>query len=414
MKKYFLIIAAIIISVATGSALGFKPTHYSMADCSGSLIPYAAPEESYIVPDSLTPVLVNHVGRHGARYPASATFTQSLEGALKKAEASGTITPTGRHLLSLVEYVMKVSDGRWGALDSVGMAEQRGIAFRMYHNFPTLFNGTTVVASSSYTPRCVMSMDSFTHQLDELNNNIEITTTSGRQNSPMLRPFDVNKDYIAWRKKEAWKPPYDAYIAGAIPEAPIKRVLGDNYKLGADWREMALNEYYVLAGMAAMGCEIDVSEYFTQEEYNALWSCFNLRQYLQRTATSVSVIPAEITTPLLSDIITTTQAASEEGYNGPSAILRFGHAETLMPLLSQIDLMGCNYVTDNFNTVAAHWRDFYVVPMAANLQFVLLKSKAGRYYLLTMHNEHPVTLIPGDFRILIPWKDAREYLEGRI
>lgn len=405
MKKIILGLVAFVAMAASAAA-----TRYSMAECSGSLMPYTAPERCFVVPDSLKPVLINHVGRHGARYPAGPSFTQSLETALKKAEALGTITPEGSKLLSLVEYVMAVSKDRWGALDSVGMAEQSGIAMRMYHNFPELFNNTSIVASSSYTPRCVMSMDVFTHQLDELNNHIEITSTSGRQNSPMLRPFDVNKAYLAWRKTDAWKRPYDAYIARIIPDAPLKRVLGENFPLGKDWRDMALNEYYVLAGMAAMGCDVDASEYFTPEEYNAMWSCFNLRQYLQRTATSLSTVPAEITTPLLADIITTTQAATERGYNGPTAILRFGHAETLMPLLSQIHLGGCYYVTNDFNTVSEHWKDFDVVPMAANLQFVLLESNAGRYYLLTMHNERPVTLLSGDKRIIVPWEDAKAFL----
>lgn len=413
MKKFILTIISAFVAFNIAFPSKSSASDFAIADYSGSLTPYPEPVHALVLPDSLKPVFINHVGRHGARYPASPAFTVALEGVLKKADALGTITPTGRKLLDLVNFVKRVSDNRWGQLDSLGKAEQRGIASRMYHNFPKLFNGSRILASSSYTPRCVMSMDEFTHQLDILNNNIEITATSGRQNSPLLRPFDINKDYLAWRKKDAWKPVYDNYIRRVIPDSPLKRALGDDFPFGADWRETALNEYYVVAGMNAMGCEVDVEEFFTPEEYRALWSCFNLRQYLQRTASELSTIPAEIAIPLISDIITTTDAAVAKDYDGPSAILRFGHAETLMPLLSQIQLRGCNYITDDYASVSEHWKDYDVVPMAANFQLILMEGASGRHYLLTMLNESPVPLIPGDRRTIIPWPEARRYLASR-
>ena len=58
-----------------------------------------------------------------------------------------------------------------------------------------------------------------------------------------------------------------------------------------------------------------------------------------------------------------------------TAVLRFGHAETPMPLLSLLKIPGCYYLTNYFDTVAQHWCDFDVVPMAANIQFVLFKAK---------------------------------------
>ena len=44
----------------------------------GSLKPYPAPESLNQYPDSLTPVFINHVGRHGARYPAGPAHTVGL------------------------------------------------------------------------------------------------------------------------------------------------------------------------------------------------------------------------------------------------------------------------------------------------------------------------------------------------
>ena len=159
-----------------------------------------------------------------------------------------------------------------------------------------------------------------------------------------------------------------------------------------------------------MSVEANASDFFTREEYNALWSCFNLRQYLQRTASTVSTVPADIASELLLDLIRTTDGAID-GTNPAKANLRFGHAETLMPLLSLIRLKGCYYMTNYFDTVGLHWRDFYVVPMAANLQMILFKAKrSGRYYLRVDLNETPVPLQPNSTKLYISWPDARMYL----
>ncbi|MDE6269696.1 MAG: hypothetical protein K2M12_02425, partial [Muribaculaceae bacterium] len=91
--------------------------------------------------------------------------------------------------------------------------------------------------------------------------------------------------------------------------------------------------------------------------------------------------------------------------------LRFGHAETLMPLLSLMRLRGCYYLTNYFDTVGLHWRDFDIVPMAANLQLVLFRAnKTGRYYVRASLNERPVPLLPNSEEIYISWTEARNYL----
>ena len=225
-----------------------------------------------------------------------------------------------------------------------------------------------------------------------------------------MRPFDIDNEYLEFRKDKNAMKPYEDFMLQAIPVEPLQRVLGKNYPYDdINVQSLALTEYYVIAGMSAMQVQCDASEYFTSDEYNRLWSCFNLRQYLQRTASTVSTIPADIASPLLANLIETT----DDVVNGKSqlkAMLRFGHAETLMPLLSLMRLNGCYYMTNYFDTVAKNWQDFNVVPMSANLQMVLFKTAKGKYYVRIDHNETPVTLLPNSSSIYIPWEEAREYL----
>ena len=396
------------------SAMAADPTEtdYTCAECQGSLMRYPEISSRVEYPDSLEPVLINHVGRHGARFPASASNCMKLRAALRKADSLGTITPLGRELNALNERVIAAANGQWGALDSLGMAEQRGIATRMYKAFPQLFAGGTVNAISSYSPRVMMSMMSFTHQLDRLNNKPNYLTSTGRVNSPLVRPFDIDEDYIEFRKTDELKDTYNKFFEETCPTTAVSRVLGKNFPFADahEWRDLAITEYYVVAGLSAMGMPSDAEKYFTKSEYNALWSCFNMRQYLQRTATTLSTIPADITSALVLNIIQTTDNFID-GSNPYAVNLRFGHAETIMPLTSLLHLPGCYYMTNYFDTVAMHWKDFYVVPMASNLQFILFKAKkSGRYYVRLDFNEVPTTLIPNNDNIYLPWGVARDYM----
>ena len=412
MNRFLKLLVIGLICVAPSVMSGADPmaTDYPVDDCLGSAKPYPAPEEPSTYPDSLTPVFVNHVGRHGARYLSSAKTTVELTAFLNRADSAGVLAPLGKELLSLARYVADISHNRWGALDSLGMAEQRGFASRMFLALPKLFINGKVNAISSYSPRCVMSMYEFTHQLDRLNNRVELYTASGHQTSPLMRPFDVDKSYIEWSASKEWDAPYNMFFETTAPASPARRLLTDpDFLSNKEALDMSWTEYKVLVGLPAMGMAIDLEKYFTRAELNSLWACENLGHYLRRTATTLSAEPALIASDLLLDLITTTDAAVAGG-NRFNVELRFGHAETLMPLLSLMRLRGCYYMTNYFDTVGLHWKDFDVVPMAANLQMILFRTDKDGWCVRFDLNERALPLFPDSTQIYIPWEDAREYL----
>ena len=203
----------------------------------------------------------------------------------------------------------------------------------------------------------------------------------------------------------------DAYTDSITPA----RKLLDAIMPGAaysdeDATEMAASVYYVVSSLAAMGlADADAAmELLTPDEYNALWRIDNLRQYLSRTQSTISTLPADIAAPLLQDMIDNTDGFIS-GKSNATVRLHFGHAETLMPLLSLMRLPGCYYLTHYFDTVADHWQTFNVVPMAANLQLILMRSRSGRYYVRFDLNERPVSF--GADRVYIPWTQMRAHLQ---
>lgn len=409
--RRIILLALVLTGMMVSYAADPTATNYSWDECQGSARPYPAPKEVVAYPDSLTPIMINHVGRHGARFAASSKHTTVLLAALRDARDKGTLTACGKDLLALTEGVVKITAGRWGALDSLGMAEQRGIASRMCRRYPMLINKHTVEALSSYSPRCIMSMYEFTHQISRMNNKVEIFTSSGRQNSQLMRFFDLSNDYKELCEGTQLSDPIKEFTDANITMAPLRRALGKKYVLPADSADLAMAEYSVLAGLGAMNLQIDNTKYFTKEEFNVLWGISNFRQYIQRTASTVSSVPADIASPLLLDLINTTDKFLADSTSVAPVQLRFGHAETLMPLLSQMRLQGCYYLTNYYDTVGLHWKNFDIVPMAANLQLILFRSKSGKIYVRCDLNEKPVHLIPNDQSLYVEWKKARTYLE---
>ncbi|MCM1356565.1 MAG: hypothetical protein NC212_09210 [Staphylococcus sp.] len=411
MKRLKISLILLVLTVISSQAADPTSTDYTFYECQGSAVPYPTRTvKDLAYPDSLTPVYINHVGRHGARFLSSSKYTKSLLRALHKADSLRTITPMGKELITICKFVEERVAGRWGALDSLGMAEQRAIASRAHAAFRPLFVNQKINAISSYIPRCVMSMDEFTHQLTRLDNKIEIYTSSGRQNSPLMRPWEDDKDYIAFSDSDLWRKVYDEYSERELPQAVALRALGSNYPfVGDEAKDVSMSIYKVLAGCAAMSINVDLQKFFSKAEINALWRVENMHHYLTHSASTLSSAAPDLAVRLLNELIKTMDEAVD-GTNPYSVMLRFGHAETLMPILALMHLPGCYYITNYFDTVALHWRDFYVIPMAANLQMILFKSESGKYYVRTDLNETPVPLIPGRSTIYTPWEAAKEYL----
>ncbi len=409
MLKLYFILLTLLCGLPSYAMAAYNA--YSYTECEGSAMPYPTPDMALrTIPDSLTPVYVNHIGRHGARFLSSENYTASLLSYLNRADSLGTITPTGRKLMDLCHLVITRTDGRWGALDSLGMAEQRGIAARLYALAPDLFHNTNINAISSYVPRCIASMNAFTHQLACLDNNIEITSASGRQNNLLLRPWTDDAGYNAYMDSNEWRTVYNKYVDNTVPDSVAIKIMGTGYPFATDEeKDVAIAVYKVVAGCRAMSIDPVAERFMTLAEYNALWSAANLHHYLTHSASSLSSAPMNMAAALLKELITTMDTAAK-GTNGYSVMLRFGHAETLMPLLALMRIPGCYYITDHWGTVGLHWRDFAVVPMAANLQMILLQSTTGRYYVRIDLNERPVSLIPGNNTLYIPWESAKQYL----
>lgn len=83
----------------------------------GTGLPYYPSGEFAAVPDSLSTIFVNHIGRHGARFLSSSKYTKKV---LNYLHRCGPLSPIGRNMLWLCNRIDSITADRWGALDSIG------------------------------------------------------------------------------------------------------------------------------------------------------------------------------------------------------------------------------------------------------------------------------------------------------
>ena len=362
-----------------------------ICEYAGTSLPYPClgDHEAYQVPDSLEVVYIDHVGRHGARFLSKASYTRDM---LKFLDDAGPLTPAGVRLRALCHRLDSVTAGRYGALDSIGMVEQTGIGDRMSRRgAEALRQLDSVTAIASYVPRCVMSMDMCSHAVIWNHPKTEMGQGSGPRYNTLVRFFDTDSAYLAYDRSNEWKRIWEAYDAKVSPVDAVRRLIPNcNAVSDKKLRKMARVMYKIVAGANAVFGSVDWQAFYTPDEYRRAWQSENLRHYLTYSANGLSLTPSRMSRSLVADIAASLEHASRPGYDGPAMTLRFGHAETLMPLLSQLAVPGCRYVTTDWDRVADHWRDYEVVPMATNLQLLLLRSKGtDRMYVQTLHNEQP-------------------------
>lgn len=375
LKKIYFLLLSLLFLVLPFPAGAFSPL------LDGTMRTYDFRAGDTVVPwgDDMTPVMINYVARHGARFLSSEKKIAAIRDYLLKAGEEGRLTEKGKDFLNLISRVEQATSGRWGALNDVGIAEQQRLAREMTVICSTLLKEGNVEAVSTYVPRVVLSMYEFCHALVQYSSRLEVIASEGREYSPLLRYFETDKEYKEYIEQGPWRSAYDHFKRVNTPVEPVVRMVKgvvDEDEL----QGLTLDAYGVLQSLSAAGIACDASQWFSEDEYRRCWEVTNLKHYYQRSASTFSPLPAQSADPLLENI----KESIEKGFSGEcgeKAILRFGHAETLIPLFALMKLPGC-YAPDCMpDEVASRWNDSEISPLGANLMIVSLKDKVGGEYI---------------------------------
>lgn len=400
----------------------------------GSMMPYdfsACTQVPYL-PDSLKPIYSAYVARHGARFLSGPKKMKKILDALEKGRNAGSLSQTGEDLLKLMYLIKSANEDNWGDLSPTGIAEERKLARRMAGTLPLLaVPGVRMAAISSYVPRAVMTMYQFSNQLTRLNDKMSVRTDEGPQFDSLLCCFIYDKEFAEYRRDGDWKPVYDEFVKRVVSPDPARRLFSSTALSDHDLRNLTLEMYEVLKGNRAAGLPAPTTQWMSVAEYQACYRASNLQHYLRNSVTPLSSVAARATSPLLRRVIADTDSAlavataTAKVFNGllpvgmsqnslligepiPTVNGYFGHAETLLPLLSLIKIPGCFDLPLDYDHLDSCWKIQNITPLGANLLILISRAPSGKYYAAVQLNGRTVKPIKGQPDIVL-WDTLRDY-----
>lgn len=368
--------------------------------------------------EGMTPFYINHLGRHGARFPTSGKALEKVKGALVLAEQEKRLTAKGVELLATVLQLSEAFNGQWGELSPIGEQEQKEIAERMLFRYPELFaDSARIEAIATYVPRCINSMDAFLSGMKKRDSSLVIQRNAGKQYDNFLRFFDLNQPYLHYKEKGGWIPLYESFVRDKIMVAPVMNriFLTSGKETEQESREFVMALFSIAAILPDTGLPFNMKDLFRNEEWYNYWQTQNLRQYMTKSAAPIgNMLPVAIAWPLLSEFIRTTEKAIN-GQSDNRANLRFAHAETVIPFVALMGIGKTDIQVTSSDSVSTYWKDYDIAPMAANVQWILYHDENSQVWIKVLLNEKEVSIPVVTSRFpYYRWEEVREFLEQRI
>lgn len=354
-----------------------------------SYFAYPEPPALAKAPKGLTPVYLSHYGRHGSRW---LTEDARYERVLAEFQ-SNALTDYGKDVLRRLNVVWQDAKGRSGDLTHVGERQHQAIAQRMCRNFPNILKkNARVKAQSSTSRRCMMSMMAAAEGIKECVPSITIVRSAHERDMDTIN--HESQELIAFKKSDLWKQTEaSVYVEYTHYERLMSRLFAhpDEVK---DPKALWDGLYWIASDMQNVELgELSFYDLFTDDELKDYWTAVNYRMYVTNGPASLNGgAMAASSKNLLQAIAQDADNALNGGMY--KANLRYGHDSALLRLLTLMQIVECKQAPDDADarSVAAHWHDYELVPMAANLQMVFYRDKSGGVFVRFLLNEREVHL----------------------
>ena len=389
---------------------------------------------------------ISHYGRHGSRYPYTATVATALLDLLHEAEGKENLSEYGNGLMARLELFMEKAGNHIGELTDLGRQQQYRLAGEMAERYPQAFRkGAVVTAQASSSSRSILSMASFCTALARKCPSIRIDQFQGFAETQATAP-NMGRNPLRIKGPGLGNPYRESpaeFMQRRFPEF-TETVLGKMFRdpyaaLGdRDVQYLMDHIYMLIGGMNSLpdGVRMDFSDIVTPETLARMWELDNYPrfcEYIDYTASCCSVFKdiierADARLALLDSAAGKLEGRAEgraEGAVGRAegADLRFGHDHVLMSLLMIADIDSFGELPENPDELGLVFQTFRS-PMAANLHFVFYRPKNGRGPILTglSLNGQPARLSALDKELgLSPdesgfyrWDDVKAWFEKRF
>ena len=363
-------------------------------------------------PRGYKPFYISHYGRHGSRYYWNSQLYKDLDTLMTAAREKQLLTPEGERFYE--KFMAARQELMTGAseLTQLGWEQHQQIARRMYNQFTDVFKkGGYVLAISSLSGRCVLSMSAFCQELVQCNPNIEIREQSSRFTLDGVVPDD--RQNPAKRNYPMARPRYmdnrDSFKHDdLLPETVVKRTFisteglpGDMHKIGSD----LVNLYTSLPNIYHEGM---MGNLLTEQEIVDNWEVSNLGTY------SWIAPRKNLVCPILKDILKKAQAVLD-GSSNHIADLHFGHDSYLGPLTILMGINGSDLDPEDPNDVKNCYQNWNTC-MASNIQLVFYRGKKATDDILVkclLNGEEAVLPVPTTQAPYYRWKDFCDFYTKR-
>ena len=356
---------------------------------------------------------ISHYGRHGSRYYWNAFLYRELDSLLTTAHNRQQLTAEGEKFYrNFMDCKQELSTGV-SELTQLGWEQHQRIARIMYNNFPEVFKkGGNVLAVSSLSGRCVLSMSAFCQELVQCNPKIEIREQSSRFTLDAVVPDDrQNPNKRSFPKAKPrfvknWdKIPEDS----TLRERFINRVFTSTEGLPGRLHHIGSNLINLYTSLPNIGHEGMMGNIITDDEIISMWERSNLGSYEWVFGPQYEVIP------ILQDIISKADAKFA-GTNDRVADLRFGHDSYLGPLTVLMGINGADLDPEDPFEVKNCYQNWETCK-ASNIQLVFYRGKKGKDDILVkcLLNGVEATLpVPTTCAPYYKWSDFRNYYTEKI
>lgn len=376
--------------------------YYAYPEPTGKLTP---------APKGYKPFYISHYGRHGSRWLIGEKKYSAPYRTLRQACDSGALTAYGKEIFGKVAAVYEAADKRDGELTPLGHRQHRGIAERMYRNFPEVFKGNTAVdAKSTVVIRCILSMTDETQRLAELNPRLRIATDASYHDMYYMNRSDRQLDSI----RQAVKPVIDEFKKRHIhPQRLMDALFDDAGYVARNIDAPALYDqlFKIAANQQSLDMDFDFEGLFTPDECYDMWLNTNAEWYVACGFAPLTGGKMPLRErALLANIIDTADSCVMCREN--NVTLRFGHESCLLPLACLMEIDDCGLREADLDRLAERWRNYRIYPMACNIQLVFYRKPSGKGDVLVkvLLNEREAHLpVSSDMWPYYKWDEVRDY-----
>lgn len=363
-------------------------------------------------PSGYTPFYISHYGRHGSRYYWNGFLYKELDSLLTTAHRQQQLTAEGEAFYKRFEAAKEELMTGVSELTDLGWEQHQRIARTMYNNFPEVFeHGGNVLAISSLTGRCVLSMSAFCQELVQCNPKIEIREQSSRFTLDGVVPGDRQNPVKHNFPKP--KPRYESNRdkfkgADTLRDVVIRRVFTSTEGLPGNLHHIGSNLINLYTSLPNIGHEGMMGNLITDEEIAAQWEASNLGAYSWLFPDQYVMIP------ILEDIIRKTDAVLD-GSSDRIADLRFGHDNCLGPLTILMGINGADLDPEDPYEVKNCYQNWETCK-ASNLQLIFYRGKKGNDDILVkclLNGEEAHLPVPTTNYPYYKWADFRKFYTDR-